>query len=64
LSVVRGKWSVAGDFFTILELILKETKGLPPFALNEVLDFILFIKGKRLKKLFKLLIFPNYMLES
>jgi hypothetical protein len=32
--------------------------------LNEVLDFILFIKGKRLKKLLKLLIFPNYMLES
>jgi hypothetical protein len=24
----------------IEKLILKETKGLPPFALNEVLDFI------------------------
>ncbi len=26
----------------IEELILKETKGLPPYALNEVLDFIQF----------------------
>ena len=34
----------------IEKLILKETKGLPPFALNEVLDFILFIKEKKLKK--------------
>ena len=34
----------------IEKLILKETKGLPPFVLNEVLDFILFIKEKKLKK--------------
>ncbi len=34
----------------IEKLILEETKGLPPFALNEVLDFILFIKEKKLKK--------------
>ena len=34
----------------IEKLILKETKGLPPFALDEVLDFILFIKEKKLKK--------------
>ena len=34
----------------IEKLILKETKGLPPFALNEVLDLILFIKEKKLKK--------------
>ena len=34
----------------IEKLILKETKGLPPFALNEVLDFILFIKEKKFKK--------------
>ena len=34
----------------IEKLILKETKGLHPFALNEVLDFILFIKEKKLKK--------------
>jgi hypothetical protein len=34
----------------IEKLILKETKKLPPFALNEVLDFILFIKEKKLKK--------------
>jgi hypothetical protein len=34
----------------IEKLILKETKGLPPFALNEVLDFILFIKEKKCKK--------------
>jgi len=34
----------------IEKLILKETKGLPPFALNEVLDFILFIKEKKLEK--------------
>ena len=34
----------------IEKLILKETKGLPPFALNEVLDFILSIKEKKLKK--------------
>ena len=34
----------------IEKLILKETKGLLPFALNEVLDFILFIKEKKLKK--------------
>jgi hypothetical protein len=34
----------------IEKLILKETKELPAFALNEVLDFILFIKEKKLKK--------------
>ena len=34
----------------IEKLILKETKGLPPFALSEVLDFTLFIKEKKLKK--------------
>jgi hypothetical protein len=34
----------------IEKLILKETKGLPHFALNEVLDFILFIKERKLKK--------------
>jgi hypothetical protein len=34
----------------IEKLILKETKGLPPHALNEVLDFIQFIKEKRLKQ--------------
>ena len=30
--------------------ILKETKGLPPYALNEILDFIQFIKEKKIKK--------------
>ena len=34
----------------IEKLILEETKGLPPVALNEVLNFILFIKEKKLKK--------------
>ena len=34
----------------IEKLILKETKGLPPYALNEILDFIQFIKEKKLKK--------------
>jgi hypothetical protein len=34
----------------IEKLILKETKGLPPHALNEVLDFIQFIKEKKLKQ--------------
>jgi hypothetical protein len=34
----------------IEKLILKETKGLPAYALNEVLDFIQFIKEKKLKK--------------
>ena len=34
----------------IEKLILKETKGLPPHALNEVLNFIQFIKEKRLKQ--------------
>ena len=34
----------------IEKMILKETKGLPPFALNEVLDFIQFIKEKKLKR--------------
>jgi hypothetical protein len=34
----------------IEKLILKETKGLPPYALNEVLDFIQFIKEKKLKQ--------------
>lgn len=33
----------------IEKLIFKETKGLPPFAFNQVLDFILFIKEKPLK---------------
>jgi hypothetical protein len=33
----------------IEKMILKETKGLPSFALNEVLDFIQFIKEKKLK---------------
>ena len=30
--------------------ILKETKGLPPDAINEILDFIQFIKKKKVKK--------------
>ncbi len=34
----------------IEKLILKETKGLPLYALNEVLDFIKFIKEKRIEK--------------
>jgi len=34
----------------IEKLILKETKGLPPYALIEILDFIQFIKEKKLKK--------------
>jgi hypothetical protein len=34
----------------IEKLILKETKGLPPHALNEILDFIQFIKEKKLKQ--------------
>lgn len=34
----------------IEKLILKETKGLPPNALNEILDFIQFIKEKKLTK--------------
>jgi len=34
----------------IEKLILKETKGLPPNAINEVLDFIQFIKKKKVKK--------------
>jgi hypothetical protein len=34
----------------IEKLILKETTGLPHVALNEVLNFILFIKEKKLKK--------------
>jgi hypothetical protein len=34
----------------IEKLILNETKGLPPHALNEVLDFIQFIKEKKLKQ--------------
>jgi len=34
----------------IEKLILKETEGLPPHALNEVLDFIQFIKEKKLKQ--------------
>ena len=34
----------------IEKLILKETEGLPPHALNEVLDFIKFIKEKKLKQ--------------
>jgi hypothetical protein len=34
----------------IEKLILQETKGLPPHALNEILDFIQFIKEKKLKK--------------
>ena len=29
---------------------MKETKGLPPYALTEILDFIQFIKEKKLKK--------------
>ncbi len=33
----------------IEKLILKETKGLPLYALNEVLNFIQFIKEKKLK---------------
>jgi hypothetical protein len=32
------------------KLILKETKGMPSYALDEVLDFIQFIKEKKLKK--------------
>jgi hypothetical protein len=31
------------------KLILTETKGLPPNAINEVLDFIQFIKKKKVK---------------
>ncbi len=34
----------------IEKLILNETKGLPQYALNEVLDFIKFIK-ERVKKI-------------
>ena len=34
----------------IEKLILAETKGLPAYALNEVTDFIQFIKEKKLKK--------------
>ena len=34
----------------IEKLILKETKGLPLHALTEVLDFIQFIKEKKLKQ--------------
>ena len=34
----------------IEKIILKETKGLPPYALNEILDFIQFIKEKKVKK--------------
>jgi hypothetical protein len=30
------------------EIILQETKGLPTFALSEILDFIKFIKEKRI----------------
>jgi len=30
------------------EIILQETKGLPAFALSEILDFIKFIKEKRI----------------
>jgi hypothetical protein len=32
------------------KLILKETKGMPSYVLDEVLDFIQFIKEKNLKK--------------
>ncbi len=32
------------------KLILKETKGMPSYVLDEVLDFIQFIKEKKLKK--------------
>jgi hypothetical protein len=32
------------------KIILNETKGLPPQALNEILHFIQFIKEKKLKK--------------
>ena len=32
------------------KLILKETKGMPSYALDEILDFIQFIKEKKLKK--------------
>ena len=31
-------------------LTLKETKGMPSYVLDEVLDFIQFIKEKKLKK--------------
>lgn len=34
----------------IEKIILKETKGLSPYALNEILDFIQFIKEKKIKK--------------
>ncbi len=34
----------------IEKLILKETEGLPLYALNEILDFIRFIKEKRFEK--------------
>lgn len=34
----------------IEKLILKETRELPHYALNEILDFIQFIKEKKLKK--------------
>lgn len=34
----------------IEKTILQETKGLPPYALNEILDFIQFIKEKKIKK--------------
>ncbi len=32
------------------KLILKKTKGLPDYALSEVVDFIQFIKGRTLRK--------------
>lgn len=47
----------------IEKLILKETKGLPLYALNEILDFIQFIKEKRLKKSEEEIFIDNLNLE-
>jgi hypothetical protein len=47
----------------IEQQIVEETKGLPTDALNEILDFILFIKRKKLKKISKKIIKDNLNLE-
>ncbi len=43
--------------------ILEETQGLTSNALNEILDFILFIKNKRLKSIKKKISKDNLNLE-
>ena len=47
----------------IEQQIAEETKGLPIDALNEILDFILFIKRKRIKKTSKKITQNNLNLE-